>query len=300
MDSAVVAGTPRTSVCPLCGGPDGDVIGASANGMLIRCADCTLSYHCELLGASAQEAVPYYGDDRAYEDYRRCKEPKWEDLFTRLRRYLPFDRAQGGRGGRLLDVGCARGYSTAVARRLGFDAYGVEMSAADAAYARERLGLPVRTGTVETAGFQAGFFDAVVAWSVLEHLSAPVAAVAAISRLLRLGGVLNIFTPNGKSRTAREQGLRWIEYNRPGHVAFFCPMTLQRLLTEQGLQVVELYTTLLGGGPEAQGERGALLRWAMGPSLAPVRRRLRPLLALMAGTAAREGEYMGVYARKTG
>jgi SAM-dependent methyltransferase len=242
---------------------------------------------------------PYYGDAEAYDAYRRRKEPEWEDLFARLRRYVPGDRCGGERGARLLDVGCARGYSTAVARRLGFDAYGVEVSAADAAYAREQLRLPVRTGTLEQAGFGAGFFDAVVMWSVLEHVTAPVATMAAVARVLRPGGILNIFTPNGESRAAREQGMGWIEYNRPGHVVFFSPPTLRRLLQQQGLEPVELYTTLAGGGPEQKREQRGLARSVMRPRLAPLRRNLRRAVALVAPRVAWEGDYMGVYARKS-
>lgn len=308
MDSAAMEGMPGEPACPLCGALDGDALGISANGSLVRCGRCTLTYHPELLCAAAQHVEPlvaspstslrvdsvepYYGGDEEYDAYRRRKEPQWEDLFRRLRRYV--------RGGRLLDVGCARGYSAVVARRCGFDAYGVEVSAADAAYARENLGLPVRTGTVEQAGFPEGFFDAVVVWVVLEHLSAPADTMAAISRVLRAGGILNIFTPNAASRAAREQGVGWIEYNRPGHAVLFSPATLRRLLREHGLEPVELYTTLWGGGASGGRDRGALMRWAMGPRLAPVRSRIRRMLSVLAGEAAWQGEYMGVYARKSG
>jgi len=307
MDAAAPQATPGPSACPLCAGRDGDMIGASANGALLRCAGCTLAYYPALVsqarplrqGVAAQvvpPVEPYYGDDEAYEGYRCRKEPEWEDLFRRLRRYV--------RGGRLLDVGCARGYSTAVARRLGFDAYGVEPSAADACYARERLGLDVRVGTVEQAGFAAGFFDAVVMWSVLEHLTAPVATMAEVARVLRPGGVLNIFTPNGESRAAREQGMQWAQYKRPGHVAFFSPATVRRLLREHGLEPLEVYTTL--GGVE-QGNRSVKVRCSparllcsavMRPSLAPMRRKIRQMIAALAPRAAGAGEYMGVYARK--
>jgi len=264
---------------------------------------------------------PYYGDDEAYDAYRRRKEPEWRDLFSRLRRYLRRPGAPMNRDSeaRVLDIGCARGYSTAVARELGFDAYGVEPSAADAQYARDELGLPVRTGTLEQAGFAAGFFDAVVMWSVLEHLSAPMTTMAEIARILRPGGIVNIFTPNGDSRAARAQGAAWIEYNRPGHVVLFSPATVRRLLAAHGLQPLEIYTTLGGGAQEnirageqvirsIRARRALPLRTcspvhlirslAMRPGLAPLRRRVRRVIAALAPRAASAGEYMGVYGEK--
>jgi len=296
VDSGVTQGrTPPA--CPLCGCLDGEALGATANGPLLRCAECSLTYHAELVGAPAGEVEPYYGDDEAYEAYRQRKQGQWQDLFARLRRYVPQP------GARLLDVGCARGYSVAVARGRGFDAWGIEPSEADARYGREVLGVPVRAGTVERAAFPADHFDAVVLWSVLEHLADARATMAAIARILRPGGVLNIFTPNGASRAAREQGLAWAEYHRPGHAALFSPVTVGRLLEGHGLRPLEIYTTLWAAAPSgatgaAGAGRSALMRLIMRPGLAPLRRRMRRVLAALAPQAAADGEYMGVYARK--
>jgi len=285
------------AACPLCEGMQSRVIGTSANGPVVRCAECTLTYHPTLLCADTQQVEPYYGDDEDYDAYRRRKEPEWEDLFARLRRYV--------RGGRLLDVGCARGYSTAVARRLGFDACGIEISAADARYAQEQVGVQVHVGTVEKAGFADGSFDAAVLWSVLEHLTAPAATIAAIARILRPGGILNIFTPNAGSKAACEQGVAWIEYNRPGHAVLFSPTTVRRLLQRHRFEPLDVYTTLWArpsqsDSRESRAERRgcALAQWCMRPGLAPVRRRIRQLISALAPQAASQGEYMGVYARK--
>jgi len=336
--------------CPLCGSADGAALGRSRHGVLVRCGGCALAYHPALVvaGAPGQQpslvpqddegqgkaaapgaglgespatsaVAPYYGDDAAYAAYRARKEPQWEELFRRLRGYL---RGRAGGAWRLLDVGCARGYSTAVARRLGFAAHGVEPSAADAAYARERLGLPVDTGTVEQASFAPASFDAVVMWSVLEHLTVPQATFAAIARLLRPGGMLNIFTPNGASRAARAQGPAWAEYNRAGHVALYAPASVRWLLSAHGLVPLEIYTTLWGekgAGEEGNRREGAaairtrpltclplhlfgvaLRRAVMRPRLAPLRATGRRMLAVVAPRAALAGEYMGVYARKRG
>jgi len=293
------AAAPGVAACPVCAGHDVEGLGVTANGPLVRCAHCTLTYHPRLAhGAQPPAAVctsgvaPYYGDDAAYEDYRRRRQARWEDLFARLRRYQP--------GGRLLDVGCARGYSTAVACKLGFAASGVELSAADARYAREHLGLPVYTGTVEQAPLEQAGFDAVVMWSVLEHVAAPHATVGAVARILRPGGILNIFTPNAAGKAARRQGLAWIEYNRAGHAALYSPAALRRLLMAHGLQPVEMYTTLWGAhsSGDSASAPSAIRRWVMRPALAPLRAQARRMIGRLAPRAAAQGEYLGVYARK--
>ena len=60
------------------------------------------------------------------------------------------ERLVSGRG-RALDVGCATGRLLEGLRARGWEAYGVETGAAAAAHARERLGLDVRTGSLEDA-----------------------------------------------------------------------------------------------------------------------------------------------------
>jgi 2-polyprenyl-3-methyl-5-hydroxy-6-metoxy-1,4-benzoquinol methylase len=75
--------------------------------------------------------------------------------------------------GRLLDVGAATGFFVEQAREVGWDAVGVEPSEWAAAYARNELGVEVRTGTLEAMRFPDGTFDVVTLWEVIEHLPDP-------------------------------------------------------------------------------------------------------------------------------
>ncbi len=51
-------------------------------------------------------------------------------------------------------------------------------------------------GDIETYSFSPGEFDAVLCWTVLEHLANPRAALANMARALRPGGLLIIGVPN--------------------------------------------------------------------------------------------------------
>ncbi len=73
-----------------------------------------------------------------------------------------------------MDLGCWVGFLLDEARARGWDPVtGVEPSAFASAYARDRLGLDVRTDDLMTADLPAGAHQAVVLGDVIEHLPAP-------------------------------------------------------------------------------------------------------------------------------
>jgi len=74
----------------------------------------------------------------------------------------------------------------------------------------------------------------------LEHLRRPRDEVAELARLLRPGGVLFVHVPNYASLTIR-LGVSRFAYNEPpGHVNFFTPATLHKLLSATGFSQIKL------------------------------------------------------------
>lgn len=128
---------------------------------------------------------------------------------TYRRRVAIFRRLTGLRRGRLLEIGCGSGLLLAHFRDAGYDVEGVELSAADAAHARERYGLPIREGRVETLPLDRDRYDAVVLVNVLEHSLEPAALVSRAYEVLRPGGCLVAGVPVVDSAYARLLGARW-------------------------------------------------------------------------------------------
>src|SRR5439155_7104067 len=121
--------------------------------------------------------------------------------------------------GRLLDVGCHIGIFLDVARRAGWETYGVELSRWSADRARAR-GLRVVDGTLETAGFEAGSFDVITMWDVIEHLADPFTELQRAAKLLRPGGLLALSTMNVDAWFPRLLGRRWPWYMQM-HLYYF-------------------------------------------------------------------------------
>ena len=136
--------------------------------------------------------------------------------------------------GRLLDLGCWVGFLLAEARERGWQTLGVEPSAWASGYAREKLGLDVRTEGLFDADLPANAFDAVFLGDVIEHLPQPGDALDRIRPALAESGVLALALPDAGSRLARALGARWWSVI-PTHVHYFTRSSIRTLLGRHGL-----------------------------------------------------------------
>jgi len=139
--------------------------------------------------------------------------------------------------GKVLDVGCGRGLLLNKLRERGWEVHGTELSDEAAIYAREHLGIPVRTGSLLKANFPAEEFDLVLLWHVLEHLHDPRAVLAEIGRILKPGGGLLVAVPNLSSWEARATGTHWFHLDVPRHLTHFTDEALRNALDESGFAI---------------------------------------------------------------
>jgi SAM-dependent methyltransferase len=143
--------------------------------------------------------------------------------------------------GPFLDLGCWVGFTLDEARRRGWQAVGVEPSGFASAYARDRLGLDVRTEDLMTAELPAGHFAATFMGDVIEHIPDAPAALSRARSLLAPGGVHAMALPDAGSRVARVMGRRWWSVI-PTHVHYFTRHSMAAMLDRQGFDVIEIAT----------------------------------------------------------
>lgn len=155
-------------------------------------------------------------------------------------RVRAMERANKGGTRRVLDIGCGRGLLLKQFQKRGWEVQGTELDAKAAAFGRDVLGLPIRTGPLEEMAFQDEQFDAVVMWHVLEHVPDFQNILAEIARILKPGGVFLVAVPNFGSWEARLTKDAWFHLDVPRHLNHFTKPVLLKALVEAGLSAKQI------------------------------------------------------------
>ncbi len=166
--------------------------------------------------------------------------------------------------GRLLEIGCGRGYFLHLAKERGYDVTGIEISPVAAEYAKGKYNIHVLTGDMEKMGPLKMSFDIVTLWHVLEHFYDPAAVLEKVNKLLDPGGYLILEVPNFNSLKFRLTAVknRWRGGNHPRyHLSFFTLGTLRKMLKKSGFTAIK---TLHMNYTDKQRFLWAGIKWALG------------------------------------
>lgn len=249
--------------CHLCGSRTRVVIREEKGHQIVECRECGLRYLFPQ--PSLRETEELYSEHyfqstdalgRGYEGYTEQADNLRATFRDRLR-HLPAPTA----GRRLLDIGAAAGFFVEQARQAGWDAEGIEPSKWAVAYARDRVGVPVREGVLDEATFAANSFDVITFWEVIEHLPDPRGFLTQVARVAKPGALIFLSTPDSGSAVARVLGRNWLGWRKiPEHLFFFDKRALTRLLDQTGFDVLDSrYVTLTVTWPYALERLGASL-----------------------------------------
>ncbi len=117
----------------------------------------------------------------------------------------------------------------------------MEPSTFASGYARDRLGLDVRTQDLFRAELPTGHWDVVAMGDVLEHLTRANAALDRVAELLRPGGLIALELPDAGSRVARLLGPRWWSVI-PTHVHYFTRHSAATMVARHGFEPLYVAT----------------------------------------------------------
>lgn len=181
----------QARTCPYCGSPSSGLIGKKKMVLeLRRCNRCQLMYrwpkdtprlnHRFYQQQYRQGITTDMPGGEALEKLKtsmfRGTEKDLSDKISILKTLLP--------QGRVLDYGCSWGYGTFQLAAAGYDVFGFEISQPRAEFGRRHMGSTI-ISTEASPDELAGWFDAVFASHVLEHIPTPWAIFDRIASVLK-------------------------------------------------------------------------------------------------------------------
>lgn len=227
--------------CPACGAMEREKLFSQKNWTVYKCTSCGLGVLDPK--PTREELATLYRDAYFVGHYDAGLSPGTDAMRKRMSQeghrikfFSPFKKS-----GKVLDIGCGRGYFLLACREFGFDVQGFDVSEEGAGYVRETLGIPVHTGMLEGA-FAAESFDVITLWHSLEHTSEPARYLEQAKRFLKPDGVLVIDVPNYSGTDARLKGDAWEDWDLPYHLHHFTPKALDMLLQKHGFVVMRRKT----------------------------------------------------------
>lgn len=143
--------------------------------------------------------------------------------------------------GKILDIGSSAGFFLAEAKCRGWETTGIEFSSWSKRYAEEHFGLTVYDQPLEKLNWPKENFDAVTMLDVIEHLTEPWKILSEIKKILKPNGICVITTPDIDSLTAKLAKEKWYAI-LPGHLFYFSPKTLEKILVEAGFRIIQRRT----------------------------------------------------------
>ena len=161
--------------------------------VFLKCDDCGLVFmnslpdHKELITSFYSKESGYH--HKLVENLGKIR--KYNKKFIQIINKLANFEIKGN----LLDVGCANGEFLFLAKKQGFNIYGVEANTYTAGIAVNN-GLNVFNGILEDANFKDNYFSVIYLGDIIEHVVDPVALLKECKRILKKEGIIIISTPN--------------------------------------------------------------------------------------------------------
>jgi SAM-dependent methyltransferase len=137
--------------------------------------------------------------------------------------------------GSILEIGCGTGHFLAAAKKRGREVLGIETSAHNRSYIKDRWG-------IETlASIPAGSFDNAVSFNVLEHIANPLSHLLEVKNAIGDEGRYLMSTANADCLVAKLCGSWWAMFKPEDHLSIPSKSSLAMLGDRAGLLLTKVW-----------------------------------------------------------
>jgi 2-polyprenyl-3-methyl-5-hydroxy-6-metoxy-1,4-benzoquinol methylase len=143
---------------------------------------------------------------------------------------------------RLLEIGCGSSEFLSHMQIAGWEVEGIDFDAKAVENLREKYGINIHLGSLESVQYPDNSFDAIAMNHVIEHIPNPVALLQECYRILKPGGYLVAVTPNINSWGHQKFGANWRGLETPRHIHIFSQTTLRESANKSGFKKIETWT----------------------------------------------------------
>lgn len=216
----------KSHKCRLCGSTEIHDYFTCRGYNLFQCDACAYVQIADR--PPAAEISEIYGDCYFVSNkYKDTNILDWENQrrLKILASFLPHATA------RVLDAGCAAGDFLLTAKNQ-YQMHGCDISSFAVDIARKKnpdIADNIFVSDLDACALQAGMYDAICLWDVIEHLWDPLVVCNALATMLKPSGLIFISTPDIGSVTARLMRQRWAFMTPPEHMGFFNSKSLRHL-----------------------------------------------------------------------
>ena len=232
--------------CALCSSEDVEPLHEIPPWAYVRCRKCGLVY---VNPRSRENAVQKVYEKSSFmswfkkKTYNHRTMGNLKNIGERLTRgeKLMYEVNKYKQGGRILDIGCNRGFILANAAAWGWESFGIEIVPWATKLVEREFPVKIFNSRLREVKpqFEDRFFDAITMIDIIEHFHEPVKDMYEVHRILKDDGFLLINTPDIGSAYAKVRGNDWM-FNKPEeHLYLYDRKTLKTLLEKTGFEITE-------------------------------------------------------------
>lgn len=188
---------------------------------VVKCNNCGLIYVNPRLKSNLIVKGYSEGSDENFVSQAKGRELTFAKSLKLIEKY--------SNKGKILDIGTAGGSFLHVAKKRGWEVYGIEPNKWLCEWAKKNYELEIQSGTLFDHKFEDNYFDVITLWDVLEHVSDPKALLIEINRILKKEGILVVNYPDIGSLISKLMGKRWV-FLLSVHLFYFSPKTIKKIL----------------------------------------------------------------------
>ena len=232
--------------CPVCGANSfsqvlsvKDFTVSQEKFSVFECTSCTLRFTQDV---PDQEEINRYYRSPDYISHTNTSKGIINSLYQVVRKRTMTGKRKlvqkftGIKKGNILDVGSGIGTFVHEMYIAGWNITGLEPDEGARSVAQNHYGLQLH-GMESFYQLEAGTFDAITLWHVLEHVHDLHPYVQQLKKVLKDRGRIFIAVPNYTSVDANIYNEYWAAYDVPRHLYHFSPRSMNVLMEKNGLKV---------------------------------------------------------------